>query len=508
MNNFKIKNEFNRIFLEYEFKEEDINDTFSEGMIKNNSIDGILPLSFQQIDTKKYYTYNLSNLVSFSKYFENMTQKKEIVDILIQIVNIYKLISEYMIEEKYILLDLNYMFIQPSSMKIYLVCLPIENAKYQLTLGEFIKRFITGVVYKNGEDDFIIKILNFLNMNSSFAYDDLLKLLNQLLNNSHQTKKNFSNNQRENVKIPDGKKCLHCGKINSIDSMYCISCGKKLIPEQKKIINKGKRCSNCGTVNNSDSKFCIKCGNSLISGNRPQNIMNRCPSCGTEMQSGFLFCTKCGTNLKTGKKQENDQLVNKKEEEKKIKKGFIWKKEKKKPENNKSKIPSKKEKIPLKKKRISVSEKIAENDNLEGINNNLVNTYNTQVYNGTYPQTGVLSSDGKSIITAGTDILVDEDEIVIPTLLRVSTSQRVKITSNIFRIGKDETFNDFIIYDNNAISRRHAEISFDNDKYYITDLNSTNKTRVDGKIVSPGYKVELFSQSHIKLANEEFIFEF
>ena len=67
----------------------------------------------------------------------------------------------------------------------------------------------------------------------------------------------------------------------------------------------------------------------------------------------------------------------------------------------------------------------------------------------------------------------------------------------VFNIGKDEQFNDFIISDNTAVSRKHAEIHYENGKYFILDLNSTNKTIVDGTIVRPGYKFELFSGCRI-----------
>lgn len=44
---------------------------------------------------------------------------------------------------------------------------------------------------------------------------------------------------------------------------------------------------------------------------------------------------------------------------------------------------------------------------------------------------------------------------------------------------KSEANCDYVISDNNAISRKHATISIANGKYYVVDNSSTNGTYID-----------------------------
>ena len=75
-----------------------------------------------------------------------------------------------------------------------------------------------------------------------------------------------------------------------------------------------------------------------------------------------------------------------------------------------------------------------------------------------------------------------------------------------FRIGKEKQYSDYFVSDNNAVSRSHADIITRNGRYYIKDLNSTNKTYVDGKAIPIEKEVEIFSRTKLRLANEDFVF--
>lgn len=72
-------------------------------------------------------------------------------------------------------------------------------------------------------------------------------------------------------------------------------------------------------------------------------------------------------------------------------------------------------------------------------------------------------------------------------------------------IGKSREQADYVIVDNNAISRVHARLLWDNGNYYLQDMNSANGTVVNGKrIDGKGVKLELHDT--IVLADEQFEF--
>ena len=97
-------------------------------------------------------------------------------------------------------------------------------------------------------------------------------------------------------------------------------------------------------------------------------------------------------------------------------------------------------------------------------------------------------------------------ETTYPYLIREKTQEKVSVDKPSFRIGKESRYCDYFIANNNAISRSHADILIRENRYYIIDHNSTNKTYVDGKVVPVEKQVEIFSGSKIKLANEDFTF--
>ncbi|MCM1499973.1 MAG: FHA domain-containing protein [Clostridium sp.] len=91
----------------------------------------------------------------------------------------------------------------------------------------------------------------------------------------------------------------------------------------------------------------------------------------------------------------------------------------------------------------------------------------------------------------------------LPVLIRERTSERIVIDTEKFCIGRSEKYCDYVISDNAMVGRQHAVILHIEGKYYIEDLQSTNKTFVNGREIR---KEELISGARIRLADEKFIF--
>lgn len=100
----------------------------------------------------------------------------------------------------------------------------------------------------------------------------------------------------------------------------------------------------------------------------------------------------------------------------------------------------------------------------------------------------------------------EPDEPVYPTLVRKKTGESFSVDKPVFRIGTEQQYCDLFISDNTFISRSHADIITKDDRYYIIDRNSTNRTFVDGKVISRETEVEIYDGTLLKLANEEFDF--
>lgn len=124
-------------------------------------------------------------------------------------------------------------------------------------------------------------------------------------------------------------------------------------------------------------------------------------------------------------------------------------------------------------------------------------------------QTSVLNegSGETSILGSGeTSILGAEAPAVAATLVRTKNGEQIQIRKQIFKVGKERVKVDYCISDNNTISRTHAQITYKNGEYYITDLKSTNYTYVNGNKVAADQEIKLRNGDKIKLSDEEFEF--
>lgn len=108
-----------------------------------------------------------------------------------------------------------------------------------------------------------------------------------------------------------------------------------------------------------------------------------------------------------------------------------------------------------------------------------------------------------------TSLLVEEDPVMPPhfaTLKRVLTEEIININKAVFRLGKERSYVDYFVNNNNAVSRSHADIIQRGQNYFIKDLNSKNFTYVNGQKVPVQVEIQINDGDRIRLANEEFIF--
>lgn len=120
-------------------------------------------------------------------------------------------------------------------------------------------------------------------------------------------------------------------------------------------------------------------------------------------------------------------------------------------------------------------------------------------------------SDGTTVLGAdpgGTTVLGSEEleEPVFPYLIREKTEEKISVNKPSFRIGAERKYVDYWVNDNSTVSRSHADILTREKRYFIIDLNSTNKTYVDGRAIPVEKEIELFDGTRIRLSNEEFVF--
>ena len=73
-------------------------------------------------------------------------------------------------------------------------------------------------------------------------------------------------------------------------------------------------------------------------------------------------------------------------------------------------------------------------------------------------------------------------------------------------IGTSQNNVSYLIIGNKRVSRRHAMVTFEQGRYYLTDLKSTNGTYLNGSRLIPSMKYPINPGDRIALFNERFVF--
>lgn len=92
-----------------------------------------------------------------------------------------------------------------------------------------------------------------------------------------------------------------------------------------------------------------------------------------------------------------------------------------------------------------------------------------------------------------------------PYLQAVGGEERIVINKADLTVGRQKEVSDHIIPNKN-IGRLHAQISFSDSKYYISDLDSVNGTFINGSRILSNKEYPLYHNDKITLANLEYLF--
>ena len=93
-----------------------------------------------------------------------------------------------------------------------------------------------------------------------------------------------------------------------------------------------------------------------------------------------------------------------------------------------------------------------------------------------------------------------------PYLIRNQTQEKFYINKSVVRIGREKQQVDYCVQENKAVGRSHADIITRGQRYYVMDLNSKNRTFINGQAIPSQQEMEIMDGDCVRLANEEFIF--
>ena len=181
MCSFTYEEQGNKRFLVYEKQADDRMDRTALEMISINRIEGVAASSHVQIDDCFYMKYDITGLESLCEYFRKPVNRKKFFTIFESILDTAMLAQEYMINLSSYVWNLDYMYVDPSSMKVYIVVLPIVRS--EVSIEKFLKQLIFEVQYDPAEDcSYVAKLSNLLGSLNPFSISALKGRLAQIKN--------------------------------------------------------------------------------------------------------------------------------------------------------------------------------------------------------------------------------------------------------------------------------------------------------------------------------------
>lgn len=122
--------------------------------------------------------------------------------------------------------------------------------------------------------------------------------------------------------------------------------------------------------------------------------------------------------------------------------------------------------------------------------------------------TGLLCEEATGLLDEEATGLLNETiyPVHFASLYRSLTNETIAINKPVFRIGKEKSYSDYFVANNDKVSRSHADIITRSGRFYIVDLNSKNRTYVNETAIPVQQEIEIHNGDNIRLANEEFEF--
>ena len=465
-------------FLVYKLQEKDEVDSIGLGMLGNNNIPGILPMTENHHDEESRLLFNVTSQISLTKLLMGKMSRKKILTVFISICDAFLEAESYLLDEDLFVLDKDYIFTNASTGAAKLVYLPIIREDGKANLSAFFKDLISSTRPDLEEDNnYVGEIFSFLNSGDVFDLVRFRELVYKL-----RQPRDSKKNKKESVVQEEKRE-----RIDSYerDDAYEREARKeqehkvepdqnvedlfKYVPEDEnggyEEEEKEEKKSFFGGLFKKKSRF----------GRNGDKADDEIPAFGFEIPGEVAGQFEVPGEAAWGRGGDKKQV------------------EENNPADKKSKEPSGKgindipgPKIPAKK-----------HHRLDD-----VDPEGYTIVGG--------DDDFDELTELGGDHMGAQGKkkakAVRAYLTRVSNNERKEIIGDTFRIGRGKEAVDYAITGNKSISRVHADIIKRDGKYYISDLNSKNHTKVNGTELVGGNEYLLHSGDHIFLSKEEFIF--
>ncbi|WP_462410826.1 DUF6382 domain-containing protein [Neobacillus sp. Marseille-QA0830] len=232
--------------------------------IARGLLEGLIPVTAES--SKKGLTLKTSivGMMSLKSYFSSVMSKKMFLDMVRQLIIVVKECERHLLNVNNLVLDCEYIFLDPSTKKIKCIFWPIVNNQNPSGIAEFFQDLPFRVIFsKNDNHDYVGSYLNYFKSLTPFSINGFEKLILEMMgktaeNNSHvpSGSTGFGDDNRPVPKSEEVKADVAAIAYNPLSQA-----APAPEPEGKQAVP--KFCTNCGNPREEGAKFCVHCGSSF-----------------------------------------------------------------------------------------------------------------------------------------------------------------------------------------------------------------------------------------------------
>ncbi len=159
--------------------------------------------------------YDISGFIPLREYLMNPLSKKTFSQLLKGILDNLKILQRAYFEERYLLLDVNTVMVNPLNQELKFIFVPISFYGNSVSLKNFLLSIIDSCTFVQGESgDYVREYIRILNNGINFSVFDLEEYVRRLNSDSPENKHE--------------KKCNKCGAVIGYNVNFCSLCGTRI----------------------------------------------------------------------------------------------------------------------------------------------------------------------------------------------------------------------------------------------------------------------------------------
>ena len=442
--------------LVYQLEMDDVLETMSFGQITNNTIEGLAPATFTQMDTTRSIRYNITSHMTLEDFLQRPIKKKDFLRVLSGIVAAARAAQEYMIDPSVFLLNKKYVYLKTSPFEVRMICLPVHRpADEQISVQKFLWDLVTTTKTDESENrEYQIELMGKLNFAEPRSLEEIWNILESMSQNGGAVEAG-----KPVKKEPEKAPNLEHKEAPAVPASVEQDPGYTWEGNLKDNFGDGAR-----EKEEKDSWLKRFMGSKKEKAPKKEKRNGKKDADETAFDDGDF----------SGSFHPDDHFA----------------------------IPGFTDGVSNKEKNVSVNQKSHKAESPKTDKQPDVQKVADEKYGGTVIIAGDTGNDG----TMWEPAEQQKFRKVNARLFRESNKEMIPVSGTIFRIGTDYDYTDYPIRNNKTVSSSHAWILMKDNVYYIKDLNSKFHTFVDEERIPVDVEVPIKHGSQIRMGSERFVF--